>query len=116
MSPFIVVFRPPVMLVSPFSGDVTRNREYARKCLAHSLSLGEAPFAPHLIYPQVLDDEVPAERESGIAAGFAWLDICRGIVVYDDLGISSGMQAEMDRAKVLGKYVITRKLPNFVAV
>ena len=58
-----------VIIESPYAGETERNLAYARRCLRHSLSCGEAPLASHLLYPQVLSDEVPAERALGIAAG-----------------------------------------------
>jgi hypothetical protein len=48
-----------VILGSPYAGDIERNISYARKCIRHSLSLGEAPIASHLLYTQegILDDD-----------------------------------------------------------
>lgn len=55
-----------VVLESPYAGNfIVRwlNRRYARKCVRHSLSLGEAPIASHLLYTQrgILRDHDPAE-------------------------------------------------------
>jgi len=55
-----------VIVESPFAGKPGwwqwwqrwqrwRNRAYARRCLADCLARGEAPFASHLIYSQVLN-------------------------------------------------------------
>lgn len=49
-----------------------------------ALDRGEAPYASHLLYTQMLDDTIPAERELGIKAGFAWGDGVRR-VYYSDL-------------------------------
>lgn len=83
----------PVILESPYAGDVDRNVQYARAAMADCLARGEAPFASHLLYtqPGVLDDAVPAQRELGINAGFAWRELAVRTVVYTDLGFSSGM-------------------------
>ena len=60
---------PFVLLESPFAGktpeELARNREYALEAMRHSLYLGEAPFASHLLYTQMLDDDTPAERMMG---------------------------------------------------
>jgi len=82
-----------VILESPYAGDVERNLEYGRACLADCLARGEAPIASHLLYtqPGVLDDSKPEERKKGIEAGFAWRIPADATVVYTDLGISSGM-------------------------
>jgi hypothetical protein len=61
-----------VIVESPYAGDVETNVMYARACMLNSLLKGEAPFLEHLLYTQVLDDTVPAERAMGIAAGLAW--------------------------------------------
>lgn len=89
-----------VVLESPYAGDVERNTKYARHCLRDSLRRGEAPLASHLLYtqPDVLRDDVPEEREQGIKAGLAWVDLADAIVVYVDFGISPGMQTAIDYA------------------
>ena len=78
-----------------------RNRVYALRCIKHSLSLGEAPFASHLFYPQVLDDTNEEEREHGIMAGFAWGDTAERCVVYTDYGITEGMSRGAHRRAYL---------------
>lgn len=86
------------------------NRRYARKCLRHSLSLGEAPIASHLLYPQVLDDTKPDERQQGIEAGLAWRTAAEASVVYTDRGISNGMRYGMASAVASGIPIIKRSL------
>ncbi len=87
-----------VILESPLAGDVEANLAYARRCLADSLSKGEAPIASHLLYPQVLDDLEPGQRKQGIAAGHAWIAVADAMVVYCDRGISVGMVAGIKEA------------------
>ena len=60
-----------VVIESPYAGQIARNVEYARACMADSLRRGEAPIASHLLYtqPGILRDEVEGERELGINAG-----------------------------------------------
>jgi hypothetical protein len=104
-----------VVLESPYAGDVATNVHYARLCMKDCLTKGEAPFASHLLYTQegVLDDTIPAEREWGIKAGFAWRQVAKKTVVYTDLGISRGMQYGIDDALKRGVPVEYRKLPNW---
>ena len=47
------------------------NIDYARACVADCLRRGDSAIASHLLYtqPGVLRDDVPGERELGIAAG-----------------------------------------------
>lgn len=90
-----------VILESPYAGDIERNINYARQCVKHSLSLGEAPIASHLLYTQdgILDDLIPEERIQGINAGLKWKEVADMQVFYIDYGISNGMQYGMDYAK-----------------
>lgn len=83
-----------VYLLSPLAGDIERNLAYAREALLDSLRRGEAPYAPHLLYTQVLDDRIPGDRELGITAGAAFLGVVDRGVAYLDLGLSPGMTAE----------------------
>ena len=82
-----------VIVESPYAGDVERNLEYGRACLADCLARGESPIASHLLYtqPGVLDDANPEERKKGIEAGFAWRRVADCTVFYTDLGRSDGM-------------------------
>ena len=41
-----------------------------------AISKGCAPIAPHLYLPRCLDDNEPAERAAGTAAGLAFLAVC----------------------------------------
>jgi hypothetical protein len=102
-----------VILESPFAGDITKNVEYARKCMADCLKRGEAPLASHLLYTQdgILDDDIPEERALGIDAGFVWGEQAEKVVVYQDLGISGGMQLGIDKATARGVPVEYRNLP-----
>lgn len=83
-----------VFICSPYRGDRDRNDAYLAACMADSLVRGEAPFAPHAIYPRYLDDADPAQREAGISAGLAWLEYAQMVAIYDDLGVSDGMDRE----------------------
>lgn len=91
-----------VVIESPLAGDVERSTHYAQAAMRDSLARGEAPFASHLLYTQVLDDLDPAQREQGIQAGFAWHDAAEKSVVYTDLGISNGMKAGIESATTKG--------------
>ncbi len=92
------------------------NLLYARACVRDSLMRGEIPFASHLFYTQsgILDDNIPKERELGIDIGKVLIESLPGIVtvVYNDLGISKGMQYGIDRAKKNGRIIEYRALGN----
>lgn len=104
-----------VYLESPFAGDIERNIDYARACMADCLKRGEAPFASHLLYTQegILSDKNPNERMLGINAGFAWARFAQKTVVYTNLGISGGMKLGIQNARLAGREVEYRTLPNW---
>ena len=101
-----------VIIESPYAGDVETNVEYARRCVRHSLALGEAPIASHLLYtqPGILDDDIPEERIWGIDAGLAWRKVAEMTAVYADLGISRGMQYGIKAAEDAGIEVVYREI------
>lgn len=100
-----------VIIESPYAGDIERNTEYARRCLKDSLDRGEAPLASHLLYPQVLDENDPKQRQQGINAGTAWMSMRVEEKLYDkeedyvtvafyvDYGISEGMRSAIGTAR-----------------
>jgi len=94
-----------VVIESPYAGkddiEVERNLMYLRACLRDSLMRGEAPYASHGLYtqPGVLDDNVPEERRLGMHAG-KWIgQHMDWTVVYDDFGISPGMEDALNYKK-----------------
>ena len=110
----------PVILESPFAGDVEMNLCYLRACMRDCLlNHGEAPFASHGLYTQdgVLDDTLPDERDLGIAAGFVWgrLGEVKRRVFYTDLGMTTGMKHGLAEATMLGQEVVYRDLPGWIA-
>ena len=102
-----------VILETPFAGDIEAHVAYARRCLRDCLARGEAPIASHLLYPQILDDSIAAERALGIAAGLGWLRLAEAMVAYIDYGISPGMRAAMEAAEKLSLPIERRQLPRF---
>jgi hypothetical protein len=88
-----------VVIESPYRGEVERNLAYAKMAMLDSIYRGEAPFASHMLYTQVLDDKVPSERELGIKMGQAWLIEANLVAFYVDLGMSQGMKASLQLLK-----------------
>lgn len=106
--------KPRVQLESPLGSKdpeiVKANVQYAKLCMLDCLSRGEAPFASHLLYTQVLDDNKPEDRKLGIEAGLAFTESCSKVVVYIDRGISAGMLQGIKRAQESGKAIEYRSL------
>lgn len=51
-----------VFICSPFRGDVKGNTEKARRYCRKAYESGCLPVAPHLLFPQFLDEMNEAER------------------------------------------------------
>lgn len=106
-----------VIIESPYAAREGRTVEdhvtYARACLRHSLTLGEAPLASHLLYTQagILSDTDPAERALGIAAGLAWGKVATATIIYHDLGITAGMHKGIEHAQRMERPIEYRELP-----
>jgi len=89
-----------VFVCSAFRGDVARSVEVARAACEQVVREGDAPFAPHLLYPTFLDDSRSDDRESGIRAGLAWLPAADEILVIGEP--TEGMREEISAAEMLG--------------
>lgn len=74
--------------------------EALRGC-KYALMHDSAPYAPHLVYPKILDDNIPEEREAGINAGLAFLSECDELWQWG-LAPSEGMKCEIAFAKSHG--------------
>jgi hypothetical protein len=88
-----------VILESPFAGFKKRNKMYARLAGYDCLRRGESPFASHLLFTQMLDDDNSAERMLGIQAGFAWRAVADYTVFYCDFGFSNGMRQALSAVR-----------------
>jgi hypothetical protein len=106
----------PVVIESPFAGDVEKNLRYLRAAMRACLLRGEAPFASHAIYtqPGVLDDTIPEERDLGIKAGFAVVEALAAAgaprIVFTDEGYSRGMHYGLDHARKIEQEMEFRRL------
>lgn len=103
-----------VIIESPHSGELEKNLAYAQACVRDSLLRGEAPIASHLLYTQegILHDEITEERQLGMAAGWAWMEVADLCAVYCDLGISYGMELGIERAQQNKLTIHYRKLQH----
>ena len=89
-----------VIIESPYRDNIKRNTEYAKKCLRDSLDRKESPLCFHLLYTQVLNEENDLERDFGIQTSFEWHKFSDKLVVYEDYGITYGMEMAINLAKV----------------
>lgn len=111
----ITPLSPPLIFVcSPFRASTTHSLgyhiAYAKKASLLIFQQGAVPFTPHLLYPSYLNDNNPAHRDMGIAAGLAILSRCTALHAFIDHGISEGMAMEIEAAEVMGIPVAKRNL------
>ena len=91
-------YRPLVYICSPFAGDVENNVNMARVYSRFAVRNACIPIAPHLLFPQFMDDSIPAERAIGIFMGMVLLGKCEQLWVFGG-AISTGMAAEIEKAE-----------------
>ncbi len=85
-------------ICSPYSGDVERNTRAARNYSRYAVDRGCIPLAPHLLFPQFLQEDNPKERLLGLLFGNALMSKCSEVWVFGSR-ISPGMEAEIKRAR-----------------
>lgn len=107
-----------VIIESPYAADTERgvadNVAYARACVVDCLQRGEAPYASHLFFTQVLDDKKPEQRTRGINAGLEIAKRADKTVVYFDRGMSDGMRLGIQAAKDAGRSIEYRSLETML--
>ena len=89
-----------VYIASPYRGDIKGNTELARKAGRFAAMCDKVPIIPHLVFPQFLDDNDPAERVQGIALGVELLKACDELWLIGGT-ITKGMRHELGIAKEL---------------
>ena len=91
-------FRPIVYICSPYAGEIEKNVKAAQEYRRFAVEKGYIPIAPHLLFPQFLNDANPKERQLGLFFGNALMSKCSEVWVFGS-HISAGMEAEINRAK-----------------
>ena len=100
-----------IYVASPYAGDIEKNVKFAKDAGRFVMSSGHAFFAPHLLYPAILDDDVPEERALGMEMGTAVLRKCDELWAFGER-VSPGMEAEIAEATRLGIPVKRIALPK----
>ena len=94
----LFAFRPVVYICSPYAGDVEANVKAAQRYSRFAVDTGYLPVAPHLLFPQFMNDNDPKERELAMFFGNVLMSKCAELWVFGET-ISPGMSSEIDRAK-----------------
>lgn len=93
--------RRKIYVASKYSGDVDANVAAAISYCRRVIDEGYMPIASHLLYPQILNDNNPEERELGLMFGLALLRLCDEVWVFGS--VSQGVAREIEEAKRLKK-------------
>jgi hypothetical protein len=96
---------------SPYSALTARQRKkhikYAREMMYEVIYCTDnLPIVPHLLYPQVLDDNDENQRITGLNLCKYWIEKVDVIYVCCRYGISRCMADEIEYAKFLNKKII----------
>ena len=94
-------YRPLVFICSQLAGNLERNTENARRYSKYAVEQGAIPIAPHLLFPQFMDDCDKAQRELGLFFGMVLMGKCDEMWVFGS-AFSQGMKIEIAKAKRCG--------------
>lgn len=87
-----------VFICSPMKGDVEQNLKLAKFAARVLINSGYIPIAPHLYFPQFLDDNDQYERIKGIKMGVELMKECDRMWIIGTT-ITNGMEYEINEAK-----------------
>lgn len=93
--------RRKIYVASKYAGDVESNVAAAIGYCRRVIDEGHMPIASHLLYPQILNDNDPNERDLGLLFGLALLRMCDEVWVFGT--VSPGVAQEIEEAKRLNK-------------
>ena len=95
------VHRPLVYIASPYAGETEDNISRAKGYCRFAVSKGVIPLAPHLLYPQFMDDGDEDQRTLGLRFAIALLCRCDELWVFGEK-VSGGMAKEIEKAEKRG--------------
>ena len=94
--------RKKIYVASKYAGNVDANVKAAVSYCKYVISKNCIPIASHLLYPQMLDDNDPNERELGLMFGLSLLAICDEVWCFGEISESEGVQQEIVEARKQG--------------
>jgi hypothetical protein len=94
-------YLPLVYIASPFAGDAEKTINQARNYCRFAVGKGCIPLAPHLHYPQFLDDGNAVQRALGLRFALILLGKCDELWVFGSR-VSAGMERDIAKAKRRG--------------
>lgn len=87
-----------IFICSPFRGDIEANTAKVKFYAMILAKAGSIPIAPHLYFPQFLDENSQSERMTGIEMGVELMNECDEVRVYG-FNITEGMKFELNHAR-----------------
>ena len=106
-----------IYVCSPLRDNPQDNTKMAQRyCEYVAKKFGFLPVAPHIYFPQFLDDNIPTEREFCMKAGLFLLSICDELWYFGGK-VSRGMTEEIDAAMRYGipvKYIPTHHYDTYL--
>ena len=88
-----------VYICAPLGGNIQKNLKKVKQYARFALLCGTAPVVPHF-YALCLNDNLPKEREIGMALGLSLFWFCDEMWIFGD-EVTESMKAEMQFCKSL---------------
>lgn len=92
------IYYPLVYISSAYSGDERRNINSARLYSRFAVSMDKIPVAPHLLFPQFMDDTDDFERKLAMHFNYVLIGKCSEMWIFGEK-LSRGMREEYEIAK-----------------
>ncbi len=94
----VTEFRPLVFISSPFAGDTERNIRKAQGYCRFAVTMKSIPIAPHLLFPQFMDDSDTSQRDLALFMGTVLMSKCLEMWVFGR-NITNRMAIQLDKAQ-----------------
>lgn len=106
--------RKAVLILTPFMSEnpskASLMKRYANRCVSDSIKRSEAPMSSNLFFYDVLNMNVPIERDMGLASMLSWMPKCDVLAVYIDFGVTQAMQVVINTAQIRNRKIEYRMI------
>lgn len=100
-----------IFICSPYRGDIEHNSEVAKYWCKQVICDGNLPVAPHLYFPQFLDDTDPEQRKMGLTLSINLLKNCDELWICSNT-TSAGMYGELAAAIKYNIPIVDKSITN----
>lgn len=97
----LTAYKPLVFICSAYAGDIDYHTRRAQGYCRFAVSENCIPIAPHLLFPQFMDEDDPEQRNLGIFFGLVLQSKCKEMWVFGSR-ITKGMAVEIEKARERG--------------